>query len=123
MKTKNQFPKEDGWITVRLTLTTKEALPDEELKIIAGFGSPDRYEFGYLEQNGARVKAVIRQKNAATMEAARRNVHCQSCKHWRVVDQTRPYGQCMNSASPFAGLETGASSECGCHSDLMPTAD
>lgn len=47
-----------------LTLTSKTPRSEEELKRIASFGTPDDYEWGKVEQYGAKVKVICRSKQA-----------------------------------------------------------
>ncbi|OAI55554.1 hypothetical protein AYO49_05470 [Verrucomicrobiaceae bacterium SCGC AG-212-N21] len=62
MPKKNPFPPEEGWLTMKLTMTTKKPRSEEELKRIGSFGKPDAYEWGVVEQYGNKVVLVMREK-------------------------------------------------------------
>lgn len=61
---KSKFPPKEGWITMKFTMTTKKPLSEKEIMELASFGNPDKYEFGVVEQYGARIKVVAREKKA-----------------------------------------------------------
>lgn len=59
---KKQFPVEEGWLHMELTMRDKTPRSEAELKAIASNGEADSYEFGKVEQYGAKVKVILRQK-------------------------------------------------------------
>lgn len=59
---KTSHPRSEGWLTVTVTLTTRELQPIEVIKDVLSFGRPDNYEFASIVQTGSKVKAILRQK-------------------------------------------------------------
>lgn len=73
MKKQNVFSPEDGWLTLTLTLKNKKPRSEDELKKIGSFGHPENYEWGRVEQYGAKVILVMREKlmvNATASQSA-----------------------------------------------------
>ncbi|MFT3989968.1 MAG: hypothetical protein QM680_01025 [Luteolibacter sp.] len=58
---KNKFPKEEGWMRLTITMMSKKPHSEEKLKRIASMGKPDEYEWGSVEQYGAKVKVIFRE--------------------------------------------------------------
>lgn len=51
------------------TLHSAKQLAEDDLKKIASFGSPEKYEFGTVRQNGRRMKVIYRTKREAVQPA------------------------------------------------------
>ncbi len=64
MSTK-QFPSKEGWIRGEFILNKKTPLSVAEIKTIVTFGKPEEYEFGKVEQYGAKLKVIYRSKKEA----------------------------------------------------------
>lgn len=62
MSTKEQYPANEGWLTMELTLNSKKPLGEDQIKKLVTFGHTDSYEFGPIEQYGNKVKAILRSK-------------------------------------------------------------
>ena len=60
-----QFSSSEGWIRMECTLNKKTPLSEAEIKTIVTFGKPDEYEFGKVEQYGAKLKVIYRSKKEA----------------------------------------------------------
>lgn len=63
---KNQYPKEEGWLRMEITMKSKTPLGVDEIKKIATWGNADSYEFGPIEQYGAKIKVIMREKKEAS---------------------------------------------------------
>ncbi len=57
---KNQYPANEGWVRLTLTMKSKKPLSEDEIKKIASMGHIKAYEWGPIEQCGAKVKVVMR---------------------------------------------------------------
>lgn len=57
-----KFPANEGWLRMELTMKDKTPHSEAEIKSFASFGKPDDYEFGKVEQHGAKILVICRQK-------------------------------------------------------------
>jgi len=63
---KNQYPASEGWIRMELIMSSKKPLGEDAIKKLATHGNAQGYEFGLVEQYGAKIKVVMRNKSRAT---------------------------------------------------------
>ena len=61
---KSKFPAKDGWIRMELTMTDKTPRSVEEIQNMTSWGKPENYEFGKIEQYGAKIVVIAREKKA-----------------------------------------------------------
>lgn len=59
----SNFPASEGWLRMTLTLKVETPLAEEELKMLASWGKPERYEWGRVTQSRKTVKVIFRQKD------------------------------------------------------------
>lgn len=64
MSWKREFPPQDGWVRMDLTLKANTAglMSNEQIQNLATFGRAQFYEFGRVKQTGRRLVVICRSK-------------------------------------------------------------
>lgn len=58
---KSKFPTSEGWLHIKMEMTTSKPRSEEEIKKIAAFGRPpEAYEWGLVEQHGKKIHVIYR---------------------------------------------------------------
>lgn len=64
---KAKYPTSEGWLHIKMEITTAKPRSEEEIKKIAAFGRPpEAYEWGLVEQHGKKVKVIYRPLNRSS---------------------------------------------------------
>lgn len=74
-----QFPANEGWMRMVVTLKSAKPLEEERLKFAVTMGMPGLYEFGYIRQRGRMVTVYLREKPRQCAGCGCTDADCLGC--------------------------------------------